>query len=129
MAIEDAVTRGELFPSADTTTNGDDGDDRVMKGGDGIEERLGLYEKVSKSRVRRVRDMARVIASRKEERDFLEEYMGWLSSYDAVKHARGVLRDYEEEKKKREKIKGADRGVYFFEGCLDMRVIAHIIPC
>ena len=39
MAIEDAVTRGKLFPSVDTTTNGDDGDDRVMKGGDGIEER------------------------------------------------------------------------------------------
>ena len=67
--------------------------------------------------------MARVIARRKEERDLLEEYMGWLSSYDVVEHARGVLRDYEEEKKKREKIKGADRGVSFFEGCLGMRVI------
>lgn len=89
MAIEDVVTLGELFLSAATTANGDDGDDGVMKGGDGIEERLRLYEKIRKSRVGRVRDMARAIAREEEERDFMEEYMGWLSSYHAVEHARG----------------------------------------
>lgn len=77
MAIEDAATLSTLFgPNVESTD---------------ISERLKLYEEIRKPRVGRVRDTARQIGMGEETVPFMKDYMGWLSSHDAVEHAKRVL--------------------------------------
>ena len=77
MGIEDALTLSTLL-TADTTI-------------EQITDRLRLYEKIRKPRVARVRDTAREIAKGLDDKDFIGRYREFLSSYDAVAHAKEAL--------------------------------------
>ena len=56
-----------------------------------IEPRLKLYEEIRRPRVSRVREASRDIAKGLENMEFVRDYMGFLSSHDAVEHAKQVL--------------------------------------
>ena len=77
MAIEDGVTLSTLL--APEIGVGD------------IPGRLKLYEEIRRPRVSRVREASRDVAEGLETREFMRDYMSFLSSYDAVEHAKQVL--------------------------------------
>ncbi|KAL8776161.1 MAG: hypothetical protein Q9213_008373 [Squamulea squamosa] len=84
MAIEDAVTLGELLP--ETVAVGD------------ISAQLKLYEEIRKPRVGRVRDTARMIAGGMDSREFMGPYLTFLGEHDAVSFAREALAKHLEAK-------------------------------
>ena len=77
MAIEDGTTLATLLSS----------DTRV----EDIPRRLKLYEDIRRPRVSRVREASRDIAQGLETKEFVNNYMTFLSSYDAVEHAKQIL--------------------------------------
>ena len=77
MAIEDGVTISTLI-SAD-----------IEK--EQIPGRLRLYQKIRRPRVARVRDASRDVAKGLETQEFMRDYMGFLSSHDALEYAKQQL--------------------------------------
>ena len=77
MAIEDGATLATLLSS----------DIRV----EDIPRRLKLYEEIRRPRVSRVREASRDVAQGFETKEFMHDYMTFLSSHDAVEHAKQVL--------------------------------------
>lgn len=80
MAIEDGATLSTLL-SPET---------RVKD----IPGRLKLYEAIRRPRVSRVREASRHIAQGLETREFMRDYITFLSSHDAVKHAKKALTEF-----------------------------------
>ena len=56
-----------------------------------IPRRLKLYEEIRRPRVSRVREASRDIAQGLETKEFMHDYMTFLSSHDVVEHAKQVL--------------------------------------
>ena len=77
MAIEDGITLS-TFLAPDVTK-------------EDIPDRLKLYEEIRRPRVSRVRETSRDIAKGLETIEFVHDYMIFLSSYDAVEHAKQAL--------------------------------------
>ena len=77
MAIEDGAALATLISS----------DVRV----EDIPRRLSLYEEIRKPRVSRVREASRSIAQGMETKEFVHDYMTFLSSHNVVEHAKKVL--------------------------------------
>ena len=77
MAIEDGATLATLLPS----------NIRV----EDVPHRLKLYEEIRRPRVSRVREASRDIALGLENKEFMHDYMIFLSSHDVVEHAKQVL--------------------------------------
>lgn len=77
MAIEDGVTLSTLL-SPDVRA-------------EDIPSRLRLYEEDRRPRVARVRETSLDIAKGLENQVLLQDYMMFLSSHDAVEHAKKVL--------------------------------------
>ena len=77
MAIEDGATLATLLSS----------DTRV----EDIPRRLKLYEDIRRPRVSRVREASRDIAQGMETKEFVHDYMTFLSSHDVIEHAKQVL--------------------------------------
>lgn len=80
MAIEDGVTISTLFPPD------------VSPGE--VPGRLELYEKIRRPRVSRVREASLSVAKGLENQEFMKDYMMFLSSHDAVEHAKQALAEY-----------------------------------
>ena len=76
MAIEDGATLATLLSS----------NIRV----EDIPRRLKLYEEIRRPRVSRVREASRDVAQGKETKEFMHDYMTFLSSHDVVEHAKQV---------------------------------------
>ena len=77
MAIEDGATLVTLLSS----------DTRV----EDIPRRLKLYEDIRRPRVSKVREVSRHLAKGLETKEFVQDYMNFLSSHDVVEHAKKVL--------------------------------------
>ncbi|ORY59582.1 uncharacterized protein BCR38DRAFT_59707 [Pseudomassariella vexata] len=77
MSIEDAVTLCVLLPANVESSQ--------------IQDRLQLYEKIRKPRVRRVLEVSREVSHGKENRELVEEYYQFLVSHDAIEFAREEL--------------------------------------
>lgn len=80
MAIEDGVTLSTLLSP----------EIRVKD----IPGRLKLYEAIRRPRVSRVREASRHVARGLETREFMRDYITFLSSHDAVEHAKQALTEY-----------------------------------
>lgn len=84
MAIEDGVTLSTLL-SPDVRT-------------EDISSRLKLYEQIRRPRVARVRETSLIVAKGLESQKVMQQYMMFLSSHDAIEHAKQVLSNYLETK-------------------------------
>ncbi|CAF9940061.1 MAG: hypothetical protein ALECFALPRED_008417 [Alectoria fallacina] len=80
MAIEDGVTISTLL-SPDVRA-------------EDLSARLKLYEEVRRPRVAKVRESSLVLAKGLEDKEFMQEYMMFLSSHDAVEYAKQALSRY-----------------------------------
>ena len=80
MAIEDGVTLSTLLSS--------DIQARDIPG------RLELYKEIRRPRVSRVRETSSVIAQGLETQEVIRDYMMFLSSHDAIEHAKEALSRY-----------------------------------
>lgn len=79
MAIEDGATLATLLSS----------DIQV----EDIPHRLKLYEEIRRPRVSKVREASRDVAKGLETKEFMHDYMTFLSSHDVVEHAKQVLNE------------------------------------
>lgn len=80
MAIEDGVTISALL-SPDVHA-------------EDLSARLNLYEEIRRPRVAKVRESSLVLAKGLEDKEFMQKYMMFLSSHDAVGHAKQALSRY-----------------------------------
>ena len=80
MAIEDGVTLSTLLSPGMQATD--------------IPGRLKLYEEIRRPRVSRVRETSLVVAQGLEDQEVIRDYMMFLSSHDAIEHAKEVLSTY-----------------------------------
>lgn len=80
MAIEDSATLSTLL-SPET---------RVKD----IPGRLKLYEAIRRPRVSRVREASRHVAQGLETQEFMRDYITFLSSHNAVEHAKQALTEF-----------------------------------
>ena len=80
MAIEDGATISTLL-SPDLQT-------------EDLSARLNLYEEIRRPRVAKVRESSLALAKGLEDKEFMQEYMVFLSSHDAVEHAKQALSRY-----------------------------------
>ena len=80
MAIEDGATISTLL-SPDLQT-------------EDLSARLNLYEEIRRPRVAKVRESSLLLAKGLEDKEFMQEYMMFLSSHDAVEHAKQALSRY-----------------------------------